>query len=84
MKRRRNPSKRSRLTQEDIKSLGVRRESISAFVEEATHGLASGESIIEWIEQGQKWEMSWAQIRKGLRIASNRVIMNMIRKSRRA
>lgn len=82
-RRRRNPSKRSRLTPGEEGELAARKEGISAYAEQVAEGLLDGQPIISWIFEGQQWELSWAQIRKGLRLAVNKVVTHAMHKSKR-
>lgn len=83
-RRRRNPSKRSRLTPGEEGELGARKEGITAFANQAAEGLIDGQPLMTWIWEGQQWEMSWSQIRKGLRRAMNQAITYAMHKSRRS
>lgn len=82
-RRRRNPSKRRRLTPGEEGELGARKEGITAYANQAAKGLIDGQSLVSWIFEGRQWEMSWAQIRKGLRKAVNQAITHAMHKSRR-
>ncbi len=78
--RRRNPSRRSRLTPAEEGELGARKDAITNFVKFARNSILHGEPIAAIVFEGRQWEMSWASIRKGLRSAMNEVVVLLQRK----